>query len=87
MLSETGLLSYAFEPGKPIRDQIQLQFATISTSRNTKDIHVDSGKATFHIKCLDTADFDKWNAAFRFVFLTPRYFAALRTDELMCFHF
>ncbi|KAJ3510724.1 hypothetical protein NLJ89_g4514 [Agrocybe chaxingu] len=64
-LYQSGLLSYAFEPGQPIRDQVYLHNAAISTSPGRKDIHVDSNIATFHIKCLSTEDFNSWMAAFR----------------------
>ncbi|KAI0321105.1 Oxysterol-binding protein-domain-containing protein [Amylostereum chailletii] len=70
VLHESGVLSYSFEPGKPARDQILLQQAAISTARNTKDIHVDSNNATFHVQCLNTDDFDKWMVAFR-PFIAP----------------
>ncbi|KAI0036658.1 Oxysterol-binding protein-domain-containing protein [Vararia minispora EC-137] len=64
-LYDSGVLSYSFEPAKPHRDQIQLQQATISTARNSRDIHVDSNTATFHMKCLGMEDFDVWMSAFR----------------------
>lgn len=59
------MLSYAFEPGQPIRDHIFLHNAAISTAPGRKDVHVDSNTATFHIKCLSTEDFESWMAAFR----------------------
>ncbi|KAL0575132.1 Oxysterol-binding protein 3 [Marasmius crinis-equi] len=65
VLYQTGLLTYSFEPGQPVRDQIILQTAAITTSPGRKDIHIDSSKATFHIKCLSTEDFSRWMAAFR----------------------
>ncbi|KAF8973772.1 oxysterol binding protein [Flammula alnicola] len=64
-LYQSGLLSYAFEPGQPIRDQIHLNHAAISTAPGRKDIHIDSNTATFHIKCLSTDDFNDWMSAFR----------------------
>ncbi|KAF9480033.1 oxysterol binding protein [Pholiota conissans] len=64
-LYQSGLLSYAFEPGQPIRDQIHLNRAAISTAPGRKDIHIDSNTATFHIKCLSTDDFNDWMSAFR----------------------
>lgn len=64
-LYQSGLLSYAFEPGQPVRDQIFLNNAAISTSPGRKDIHIDSNTATFHIKCLSTEDFNNWMTAFR----------------------
>lgn len=65
VLYNNGLLQYSFEPGQPVRDQISLQNAAVSTAPGRKDIHIDSNTATFHIKCLNTADFDMWMTAFR----------------------
>lgn len=67
VLYQSGLLSYSFEPGKPSRDQIELPHAAISTARGQKDIHIDSNNATFHIKCLNTEDFDEWMVSFRYL--------------------
>ncbi|KAG9223005.1 hypothetical protein CCMSSC00406_0000306 [Pleurotus cornucopiae] len=64
-LFHTGILSYAFEPGQPIRDQVSLHHAAISTAPGRKDIHIDSNNATFHLKCLSTEDFDHWMTALR----------------------
>ncbi|OCH96631.1 hypothetical protein OBBRIDRAFT_743469 [Obba rivulosa] len=64
-LQQSGILSYSFEPGQPIRDQIALPQAAISTAPGRRDIHVDSGNATFHIKCLRAQDFNMWMSAFR----------------------
>lgn len=64
-LSQSGVLSYSFEPGQPPRDHVLLSQAAISTAPGRKDIHVDSNTATFHIKCLSAEDFDMWMAAFR----------------------
>ncbi|EPQ60901.1 hypothetical protein GLOTRDRAFT_135500 [Gloeophyllum trabeum ATCC 11539] len=65
VLYQSGLLCYSFEPGKPIRDQIPLHTAAISSTPGRKDITIDSSRATFHIKCLTTEDFTKWMTAFR----------------------
>lgn len=64
-LYESGILSYAFEPGQPVRDQITLSSAAISTAPGRKDIHIDSNTATFHLKCLSQEDFDKWMLSLR----------------------
>ncbi|KAF8912866.1 oxysterol binding protein [Gymnopilus junonius] len=64
-LHDSGLLSYAFEPGQPVRDQIILHDAAISTALGRKDVHIDSSTATFHIRCLSTDDFNSWMSAFR----------------------
>ncbi|KAJ3907829.1 oxysterol binding protein [Lentinula edodes] len=65
MLDQSGILCYSFEPGQPIRDQIHLPNAAISTASGRKDIHIDSDRATFHLKCLSTEDFTQWMGAFR----------------------
>ncbi|KAH8120256.1 Oxysterol-binding protein-domain-containing protein [Phellopilus nigrolimitatus] len=65
VLRSSGLLSYSFEPGSSVRDQISLPSAAISSSPGRKDIHVDSGTVTFHIKCLTSHDFDTWMGALR----------------------
>lgn len=65
ILYHSGLLAYAFEPGQPLRDQVSLHQAAISTAPGRKDIHIDSSTATFHIKCLSTDDFNTWMTAFR----------------------
>ncbi|XP_006454509.1 hypothetical protein AGABI2DRAFT_114262 [Agaricus bisporus var. bisporus H97] len=65
VLFNNGLLQYSFEPARPVRDQLSLHNAAISTAPGRKDIHIDSGTATFHIKCLSTSDFDTWMRAFR----------------------
>ncbi|KAF8633976.1 hypothetical protein AX15_001154 [Amanita polypyramis BW_CC] len=64
-LYSEGTLKYSFGPGKPIRDQMSLTRAAISTSPGRKDIHVDSATATFHLKCLTMDDFETWMEFFR----------------------
>ncbi|KAH9937519.1 Oxysterol-binding protein-domain-containing protein [Fomitopsis serialis] len=70
-LQQSGWLSYSFEPGHPSRDQIFLPQAAISSTPGRRDIHVDAGTATFHIKCLTVEDFNKWMTASR-KFLAPK---------------
>jgi hypothetical protein len=65
VLYQTGLLQYSFGPEQPVRDQISLQHAAVSTAPGRKDIHIDSNTATFHIKCLSTEDFNVWMTALR----------------------
>jgi oxysterol-binding protein-related protein 3/6/7 len=77
-LFNTGILSYAFGKGQPVRDQITLHDAVISTTPGQLDIHVDSNISTYHIKCLTTADFDAWMVAFRSL-LSPS------STRLLCF--
>lgn len=64
-LYQTGLLSYAFEHGQPVRDQVYLNHAAIAADQGRKEIHIDSNTATFHIKCLSNDDFDNWMTVFR----------------------
>ncbi|KIY65502.1 hypothetical protein CYLTODRAFT_432183 [Cylindrobasidium torrendii FP15055 ss-10] len=64
-LYQSGLLTYSMDTGQPVRDQISLHQAAISTAPGRKDIHLDSNTATFHIKCLSMDDFNQWMTAFR----------------------
>ncbi|KAG6842480.1 hypothetical protein C0991_000006 [Blastosporella zonata] len=64
-LYQSGILSYSFEPGQPVRDQVTLHHAAITTAPGRKDIHIDSNTATFHIKCLSADDFNMWMSACR----------------------
>ncbi|KAJ7139866.1 Oxysterol-binding protein-domain-containing protein [Mycena epipterygia] len=63
-LYQSGILTYAFDRGQPVRDQVSLHHSAISTAPGRKDIHIDSN-TTFHIKCLSADDFDQWMTAFR----------------------
>ena len=67
MLSSSGVLSYSFEPGAPVRDQIHLKLASISSSASerTRAIHIDSGEATFHLRALSVAEYTIWMSALR----------------------
>ncbi|KAG1867840.1 Oxysterol-binding protein-domain-containing protein [Suillus subalutaceus] len=65
VLDQLGSLSYSIDPKRPIRDQIFLPHAALSTAVGRKDIHVDSSNATFHIKCLTADDFNTWLTAIR----------------------
>lgn len=65
VLDQSGALSYSIHPKRPIRDQIFLPHAALSTAAGRKDIHVDSSNATFHIKCLTINDFNTWLTAMR----------------------
>ncbi|KAG2146531.1 Oxysterol-binding protein-domain-containing protein [Suillus bovinus] len=65
VLDQSGSLSYSIDPKRPIRDQIFLPHAALSTAIGRKDIHVDSSNATFHIKCLTADDFNTWITAIR----------------------
>lgn len=60
-------MAYSFEPGSTIRDQISLLGAAISFTPRRRDIHVDSARVTFHIKCLSENDFDSWMSALRYL--------------------
>ena len=65
ILYRDGRLCYSFGPGKPIRDELLMPHAALSSAGRSKDIHVDTEKATFHIKCMNTEDFDTWMTALR----------------------
>jgi len=65
VLFKDGLLSYSLGPGKPVRDELSMLQAAISSARRSKDIHIDTDKTTFHIKCFNTEEFDVWMTAFR----------------------
>ncbi|KAG8976822.1 hypothetical protein FRC05_003172 [Tulasnella sp. 425] len=67
VLSSQGVISYSFEPGAPIRDQIALKLASITSSSNDKSraIHIDSATATFHLKALGPTDYALWMSALR----------------------
>lgn len=67
-LQQSGLLSYSFQPGQATRDQILMTQAAISTAAGRRDIHIDSNKATFHMKCLSISDFNMWMSAFRYAY-------------------
>lgn len=66
ILQSSGILAYSFEPGSQVRDQISLPGAAISSSAKHRDIHVDSSRVTFHIKCLSSRDFEIWMGALRY---------------------
>ncbi|KAG8932424.1 hypothetical protein FRC02_001160 [Tulasnella sp. 418] len=67
VLSTGGILSYSFEPGAPVRDQITLRLASISSSANerSRSIHIDSGTSTFHLKALTRTEYALWMSALR----------------------
>jgi hypothetical protein len=75
ILYKDGLLSYSFGPGKPVRDELSMSQAAISSASRSKDIHIDTDKAIFHIKCFNTEDFNAWMTALRtftIPYLDPR---------------
>ena len=65
VLRKSGILSYSYQHGGTTRDQIAMADASLSSSATRKDIHIDSGSATFHIKALKQEDFDIWMTALR----------------------
>ena len=65
MLYHNGRLCYSFGPGKPIRDELSMSQAALSSATRSKDIHIDTEKATFHIKCMNTEEFNAWMIALR----------------------
>ncbi|KAI6133233.1 hypothetical protein EDD16DRAFT_1890827 [Pisolithus croceorrhizus] len=72
VLRESGILSYSISPKHPVRDQIAIPHAALSTAVGRKDIHVDSSNATFHIKCFTIEDFNTWMAAFSRRYANPQ---------------
>ncbi|CAE6477709.1 unnamed protein product [Rhizoctonia solani] len=60
VLTNSGVLSYSFDPKSPTRDSILLRHASLSSSERRRDIHIDSGTSTFHIRALTQDDFDLW---------------------------
>ncbi|TDL28549.1 hypothetical protein BD410DRAFT_811646 [Rickenella mellea] len=65
VLHSSGTLEYSFEPGAATRDQIPLLQAAVSSTPGGRDIHVDSDRVTFHIKCLTQSDFELWMSSLR----------------------
>ncbi|KZT21678.1 hypothetical protein NEOLEDRAFT_1139089 [Neolentinus lepideus HHB14362 ss-1] len=65
VLYQSGLLCYSFEPGKPVRDQIALHTAAISSTTGRNYITIDSSRTTFHLKCLTREDWNRWMTALR----------------------
>ncbi|KAG8864202.1 hypothetical protein FRB96_006023 [Tulasnella sp. 330] len=67
ILSSLGLLSYSASPGGPVRDQMSLRLASISSSaeESSRSIHIDSGMDTFHLKALNPNDYTQWMTALR----------------------
>lgn len=60
LLTNSGVLSYSFDPKSPMRDSILLRHASLSSSERRRDIHIDSGTSTFHVRALTQDDFDIW---------------------------
>ncbi|KAG9099904.1 hypothetical protein FS749_000091 [Ceratobasidium sp. UAMH 11750] len=60
VLTVSGVLSYSFDPKSPTRDSILLRHASLSSSERRRDIHIDSGTSTFHVRALTQDDFDVW---------------------------
>lgn len=65
ILRNNGTLSYSVDRGQESRDQILLNNAAFSSSPSNRSIHVDSGTATFHLRALTEADYQRWMAALR----------------------
>ncbi|CAE6390182.1 unnamed protein product [Rhizoctonia solani] len=60
VLTNSGVLSYSFDPKSPMRDSILLRHASLSSSERRRDIHIDSGTSTFHVRALTQDDFSLW---------------------------
>ncbi|ELU43243.1 Erf4 domain-containing protein [Rhizoctonia solani AG-1 IA] len=74
VLTNSGVLSYSFDPKSPTRDSILLRHASLSSSERRRDIHIDSGTSTFHVRALTQDDFSLWIGSCRCVPIF--YFAA-----------
>lgn len=72
ILYQDGRLTYSFDPGKPTRDELSVSQAAISFAASSKDIHIDTATATFHIKCLNAEDYDTWKTALRQSIVSPQ---------------
>lgn len=72
ILYQDGRLSYSFDPGKPIRDELSVSQAAMTFVASSKDIHVDTATATFHIKCLNAEDYETWKKALRQFLVSPQ---------------
>lgn len=83
ILQSSGILAYSFEPGSQVRDQISLPGAAISSSAKHRDIHVDSSRVTFHIKCLSSQDFEIWMGALRYRSLNNSTCAATKPTRFL----
>ncbi|PLW09514.1 hypothetical protein PCANC_24185 [Puccinia coronata f. sp. avenae] len=58
---EPAVLSYSFSPNSRIRDSVLIKLASISISRKSRSIHIDSGGSlVMHIKTLSDPDFLRW---------------------------
>ncbi|CAE6504196.1 unnamed protein product [Rhizoctonia solani] len=60
VLTNSGVLSYSFDPKSPMRDSILLRHASLSSSELRRDIHIDSGTSTFHVRALTQDEFNLW---------------------------
>ena len=62
---QDGRLSYSFDPGKPVRDELSVSQAAMTFVASSKDVHIDTATATFHMKCLNAEDYETWKKALR----------------------
>lgn len=61
LTDQPAALSYSFSPQSRIRDSVYISLASISISRRSKSIHIDSGGSlVMHIKTLSDSDFLRW---------------------------
>ncbi|EGF98128.1 uncharacterized protein MELLADRAFT_96141 [Melampsora larici-populina 98AG31] len=61
LTDQPATLSYSFSPQSRIRDSVYISLASISISRRSKSIHIDSGGSlVMHIKTLSDSDFVRW---------------------------
>ena len=66
-LRANGTLSYSLQPGQPIRDQILLHNAALSSSPSNRYIHVDTERSTFHMRGMTQLGYENWMTALRLV--------------------
>lgn len=66
LTNSPATLSYSFSPQSRIRDSVYISLASISISRRSKSIHIDSGGSlVMHIKTLSDSDFTRWTDALK----------------------
>jgi len=64
-LTDTGVLSYSFNPTSPIRDELLVPTSFVSANARHRTLHIDSGKTVYHVKALSTTEFNLWTACIK----------------------
>ncbi|KAG0142960.1 hypothetical protein CROQUDRAFT_661834 [Cronartium quercuum f. sp. fusiforme G11] len=66
LTEKPATLSYSFSPQSRIRDSVYISLSSISISRRSRSIHIDSGGSlVMHIKTLSDSDFVRWTDALK----------------------